>query len=110
MDAKNRLDKAAENYAIKAQKAAGRTPRGIVSTQVLGLLIAVADELEKQREINSKIIHAIEWLTEGVAENNTWIARITKEITSGEAADENRVAYHDGLRRILPYNLLNEKE
>lgn len=98
---KNILDKAAEKYAIKAQTAIGRNPKGIVSTQVLGLLCAVADELEKQKEVNKKLVKAVNWLTHEVGDNNTWIGKITKEINTPEDADDNRMCYLNKLNELL---------
>lgn len=48
----NRLFQKADNEASKLQGKQGRTPKGITSTQVQGLIIAMALEIERlEKEI-----------------------------------------------------------
>lgn len=109
MSIKNKLDKTAEAYAIKAQEAVGRVPKGITSTQVLALLAAVGDELDRQREINGKLVKAIEFLVDEVASNNNWIGKLIGEITNSEDRDENISWYWEKLREIIPSNMLEQQ-
>lgn len=70
--------------------------------------------LIKQKEINSKLVQAVEWLTTELADVNKWAARANGEMKNAiggwdqDAVDANNEFFWKELRKIIPSNLLEE--
>lgn len=81
-------------------------------TEIWDYIEGINQELNKQKEINSKLVQAIEWLVDEIQDNNKWIGKLTGELTHSdgrwnhEAVDENARIFWEKLRKILPSDLL----